>query len=163
NALALVVGGDCTTGLGTLAGATAAFQQRANWIYFDLHADLNTPDSVGAGAVDWMGMAHALALAGTLPALRDLGGPAPLTTAQHISLFAHEWTTATEWERKQLQTLALRRVTCADVAEDAVGAARTLLRELHPTRPVCPRSGETPRICSLKFPRVFGFAALLRS
>lgn len=28
---------------------------------------------------------------------------------------------------------------------------------------VCARSRQTPRFCSLKFPRVFGFAALLRS
>jgi arginase len=131
----LVVGGDCTTGVGTLAGATAAFARRPTWIYFDLHADLNTPLSVGAGALDWMGMAHALALPGTVPAFRDLAGPGPLITPPHITLFAHEWKAATEWERKQLQVLALRRITCEDVATDPAAAAATLLRAIDPTRP----------------------------
>jgi arginase len=132
----LVLGGDCTTGVGTLAGATVAIGNRPAWIYFDLHADLNTPVSVGAGALDWMGMAHALALPGTIPAFRDLAGPEPLTTPEHISLLAHEWKTATEWEREQLQKLALRRIACDEVATDPVGAAEKVLRVIESTRPV---------------------------
>jgi arginase len=38
-------------------------------VYFDLHSDLNTPASAADGALDWMALAHMLALEGTEPAL----------------------------------------------------------------------------------------------
>jgi len=134
DAFALVVGGDCTTGVGTLAGVTAAFAERPNWIYFDLHADLNTPRNVGSGALDWMGMAHALALPGAVEQLSRLGDGLPLTEPAAVSLFAHDWDRATSWEQDQLEALALRRVTCASVAANPVAAADALLREIDPTR-----------------------------
>ncbi len=55
----LVIGGDCTVGLGTVAG-TIPLGGRVGLLYFDLHPDLNTPQSTDAGALDWMGVAHAI-------------------------------------------------------------------------------------------------------
>lgn len=40
----LVLGGDCTVGIGTVAGAHRAFED-VGLLYFDLHSDLNTPAS----------------------------------------------------------------------------------------------------------------------
>ena len=57
--LALVLGGDCTVGVGTVAGAVAAGAE-PRLVYLDLHADLNTPSSVPDGALDWTGLAHLL-------------------------------------------------------------------------------------------------------
>lgn len=51
----LVLGGDCTVGIGTVAGHVAT-DERVGLIYFDAHADLNVPDSVRQGALDWMGL-----------------------------------------------------------------------------------------------------------
>jgi arginase len=51
----LVLGGDCTVGVGTVAG----LQHRAarpGLVYVDRHADLNLPESTVDGALDWMGM-----------------------------------------------------------------------------------------------------------
>ena len=45
----LVLGGDCTTGLGTLAGVQTRFDDRVGLVYFDLHADMNVPASVREG------------------------------------------------------------------------------------------------------------------
>jgi arginase len=61
---ALVLGGDCTVGMGTVAGITDVADS-VGLVYFDLHADMNTPESVIDGALDWMGMAHMLAIDGT--------------------------------------------------------------------------------------------------
>ncbi len=55
----LVLGGDCTVGVGTLAGHLPS-DDRVGLVYLDLHADLNTPDTVIDGALDWMGVAHLL-------------------------------------------------------------------------------------------------------
>jgi arginase len=49
--IALVLGGDCTIGIGTVAGAQSALGD-VGLLYFDLHADLNTPASAGDGALE---------------------------------------------------------------------------------------------------------------
>jgi arginase len=47
--MALVLGGDCTVGIGTIAGIRQAIG-RVALAYFDLHSDLNTPASATDGA-----------------------------------------------------------------------------------------------------------------
>jgi arginase len=84
----LVLGGDCTVGIGTIAGARAAVGDVAV-VYFDLHADLNTPASARDGALDWMALAHMLALEGSEPALVAATGRRPLLQASQVVLFAH--------------------------------------------------------------------------
>jgi arginase len=50
-------------------------------LYADRHYDLNTPESTTDGALDWMGLAHALALPGCVHMLTDAFGPRPLLEA----------------------------------------------------------------------------------
>ena len=64
----LVLGGDCTVELGTVAGASVDTED-LGLIYIDLDTDLNTPESVEDGALDWMGVAHLLGVDGTVPDL----------------------------------------------------------------------------------------------
>jgi arginase len=59
--IVLVLGGDCTIGIGTVAGAQSVLGD------IDLHADLNTPASAGDGALDWMALAHMLAIPDSEP------------------------------------------------------------------------------------------------
>ena len=59
----LVLGGDCTVELGTVAGLRDRVE-RLGLVYLDLHADLNVPSSVVDGALDWMGVAHLLDVEG---------------------------------------------------------------------------------------------------
>lgn len=76
--LPLVIGGDCTILLGALAGHEA--REGVGVVYLDAHPDLNTPGNVAQGALDWMGMAHALGVPGALPELVHVGARDPLLT-----------------------------------------------------------------------------------
>lgn len=77
----IVLGGDCTNGAGTIAGATRDNNIRTGVIYLDMHGDLNTPETVGSGALDWMGMAHLLGAKGTVPEYANLNAPLVKITA----------------------------------------------------------------------------------
>ena len=57
----LVLGGDCTVELGTVAGALLGTES-VGLVYIDLDTDLNTPESTDDGALDWMGVAHMLGI-----------------------------------------------------------------------------------------------------
>lgn len=122
---ALVLGGDCTTGLGTLAGVQARFHRRVGLLYFDLHADMNVPASVREGALDWMGLAHALGVDGAEPALANAFDRTPLLEPRDLWLFGHG--SATDFEREQIERLAIRRTSVQEVAADPVGAATRAL------------------------------------
>ena len=54
-----------------------------------MHGDLNTPDSVPDGALDWMGVAHMLGETDATPELRDFGPRTPLLDDDQIVLLAH--------------------------------------------------------------------------
>lgn len=126
---ALVLGGDCTVGIGTIAGARAAVGDLA-LAYFDLHADLNTPASARDGALDWMALAHVLALEGTVPELAAAAGPVPLLGPDQVVLFAQSRSDATRFERGEMERLGLARVALEDVRADPEGAAHQALELL---------------------------------
>src|SRR5699024_7092801 len=73
----LVLGGDCTIELGTVAGLRDRVE-RLGLVYLDLHADLNVPSSVVDGALDWMGVAHLLDVDGAESQLAGIGSSRPL-------------------------------------------------------------------------------------
>jgi arginase len=123
---ALVLGGDCTVGIGTVAGIQQAIG-RVALAYFDLHSDLNTPASATDGALDWMALAHMLAIEGTAPALTAAGGKAPLLDPDQVVLFAHGRSHSTRFERGEIERLGLARVALEEVREDPEGAARRAL------------------------------------
>jgi len=124
---ALVLGGDCTTGVGTVAGSRQAFGS-VGLIYFDLHADMNTPASVTDGALDWTGVAHMLGLDDTDPAFASAVMPAPLLAPDNLVLFGHSAEEATPWELDQISRLGLTRVPVEDVAANPREAAQRALR-----------------------------------
>ena len=122
-ALPLVVGGECTILLGVLAGFLEAGSD-VGLVYLDAHPDLNTPDSVVQGALDWMGMAHVLALPGSLGELRRVGPRAPLLGWGDLVFFGPVESELTPWEREQLAPHAGRVVTAAAVRGRPAPAAR---------------------------------------
>lgn len=130
-AFALVLGGDCTVGVGTLAGVVDA-RPKAGLVYFDLHADMNTPDSVPDGALDWTGLAHALGLAGVVPSLRDVGPRSPLVEPERVVLFGHGEAHATAWERAEIARLEIARVSDDEARADPEAAAARALALLGP-------------------------------
>jgi arginase len=118
----LVLGGDCTVGIGTVAGHVSA-GERVGLVYFDTHADLNVPASVPEGALDWMGMAHMLGVEGALPELVRSGPRAPLLEPADVLLFAWGREQATAFERETIDRLRLSLVPVDEVAADPAGAA----------------------------------------
>jgi arginase len=118
----LVLGGDCTVGLGTVTGHVDA-GERVGVVYFDAHADLNVPESVREGALDWMGVAHMLGEPGAVPDLRDIGPRKPLLDAEQVVLFGWDPEQATAFEREAIERHGIAVVSAAQVAADPVVAA----------------------------------------
>ncbi|HEY3612463.1 MAG TPA: arginase family protein, partial [Gaiellales bacterium] len=98
----LVLGGDCTVGVGTYAGHLPG-DDRVGLVYLDLHGDLNTPDTVIDGALDWMGVAHLLGEEGATPGLRDFGPRTPLLEDDQIVLLGFDAGQATAGERERIE------------------------------------------------------------
>lgn len=127
----LVLGGDCTVGVGTVAGVLDAHDS-VGLIYFDLHADMNTPASVVDGALDWTGVAHMLALDGTEPDLAGVGPRTPMLRPDQVVLFGHGSEQATPWELDQIERLGVARVPVEAVRQDPDAAARRAVELLRP-------------------------------
>jgi arginase len=121
--LPVIVGGDCTTELGTVLG----WQRRRDAtrvVYFDPHPDLNTPETVPDGALDWMGMAHLLGQPGSRPELVDLGGRTPAFTPDDVLLLGYSAERATAAEREAIEHRDIRVIPQAEVAADPAAATR---------------------------------------
>jgi arginase len=127
--VALVLGGDCTVGIGTVAGIQQAIG-RVALAYFDLHSDLNTPASAADGALDWMALAHMLAIEGAAPSLTAAVGNAPLLDPGQVVLFAHSLSHSTRFERGEIERLGLARVALEEVKAGPEGAASRALELL---------------------------------
>src|SRR5215207_495306 len=110
----LVLGGDCTIELGTVAGAIRD-GARVGLAYVDLDADLNVPGT-GEGALDWMGVAHLLDVAGAHETLTSLAGRRPMLDVEAVRLFAVE--NFTTFERSVIDRLGLHVEPLADVVDD---------------------------------------------
>jgi len=125
----LVLGGDCTVGIGTVAGQLEGGGD-VGLLYFDAHADLNVPDAVREGALDWMGMAHMLAEPGARPELVWVGPRAPLLRDDQVLLFGWGPEQATDFERAAIERRGLERIEIDEVAADPTGAAARALASL---------------------------------
>ena len=129
----LVLGGDCTVGIGAVSGMLAANPERLGLVYLDLHADLNTPDSVPDGALDWMGMSHLLDESAALPELRQIGPRTPLLSPDQVVVFGYSHEHATPWEREVIARRRVRTTPWEEVAnapEDTARAALALLPDV---------------------------------
>jgi arginase len=122
----LVLGGDCTVELGTVAGHVAR-DDDVGLVYFDVHPDLNTPASVHEGALDWMGMAHALGVDGAEPELAGIGARTPLLRDDQVLFFSYGPDQARPFELEQMERRGLARVSVDEVAADPEGAAQRAL------------------------------------
>jgi arginase len=125
--LALVLGGDCTVGVGTVAGAVAAGAD-PRLVYLDLHPDLNTPGSVPDGALDWMGVAHMLDVDGADERLAAAGPRRPLLRDEDVVLLAAGPAQCTAAEREAIAARDLRPIGVDEVRADPAGAARAALQ-----------------------------------
>jgi arginase len=127
--ITLVLGGDCTVGVGTVAGHVER-SDSVGLIYFDLHADLNIPTSAPPGALDWMGMAHMLGDEGAERELVEVGTKAPLLTPEQVVLFAWGPDQARPHERETIDRLELEAIPVDQVRDDPAGTASRALHIL---------------------------------
>lgn len=122
----LVIGGNCTIALGMCAGLRQVGDD-PGLVYVDRHFDLNTPESTTDGTLDWMGVAHALALPGAAEELVDAFGDRPLLTPERMSYLGVDPENATAWERRQVELLELAVVSQHElVGAPAAAAARAV-------------------------------------
>jgi arginase len=125
----LVLGGDCTVGIGSVAGH-AESSESVGLVYFDLHADLNVPDSALPGALDWMGMAHMLGEQGAGRELVEVGPRSPLLTPDQVVVLGWGPEQATPHEREAVDRLGIEAIPVDEVRRDPAGCAQRALESL---------------------------------
>jgi arginase len=123
-AAVLVLGGDCTVELGTVAGALQGTSS-IGIVYIDLDTDLNTPESTTDGALDWMGVAHMLGVEGTVPELAGLGPRVPMLRPEQVLFFAND--NVEPSERRLIEDLGIAEVRLAEVVADPSSAAASVV------------------------------------
>lgn len=122
-ALPLILGGDCSIALATVAGAHRYFRH-VSMIYIDRDADLNTPATTPSGCVDGMVVSH-LTGRGAAELVRFWGEP-PLVREPDLALFGIDRLDPREEEALRNATLRsftadeIRRKGAAAVAEIAL-------------------------------------------
>jgi arginase len=121
----LVIGGNCTIALAVMAALQRLDTDVPGLLYFDRQFDLNTPNSTTDGALDWMGLAHGLALAGCVDAIADAFGRRPLLQPSQVAWLGVDPTLATEWERDQAARLALHITSGNAGTASTIGARRS--------------------------------------
>jgi len=117
-ALPLILAGDCSVALATVAGARRYFR-KVSMIYMDRDADLNTPATTVSGCVDGMVVSH-LAGRGAAELVRFWGEP-PLVREPDLALFG-----VARLDPPEEQLLAnspLRRYLASDVQRLGAAAA----------------------------------------
>jgi len=80
----LVIGGDCSLVVGTVAGARLALGAPVGLVFIDANADLNTPETSPSGRL--AGMALALATGLGPEEMTAAGGIRPAVDAEHVAL-----------------------------------------------------------------------------
>jgi arginase len=126
-ALPLIIGGDCSIALATIAGARRYYRQ-VNLIYVDADADMNVPATTPSGCVDGMVVSHIVGRGA--PELVRFWGEPPLVREADIVLFGYDRLDAPE--EAALAKSPIRRLSSSDVKRmGATAAARAAIKQLH--------------------------------
>jgi arginase len=83
----LILGGDHSLAMGSVAGVSTAFAERGEAIgllWLDAHGDMNTPESSPSGNVHGMPLAHLLGHGD--PGLAGIATPGPAVRAEQVAL-----------------------------------------------------------------------------
>ncbi|MGX5656498.1 arginase family protein [Geodermatophilus nigrescens] len=117
--LPVVVGGECTTTVGLVAGARGA-GLRPGLVYVDGGVDLRTPADNPTGVADSMALAHVLALPGCDPGLLAAGPARPLLAVDDVVAVGVR---AAEPDATTAGRIGLRAIPAGAVAADPEGSA----------------------------------------
>jgi arginase len=126
-ALPLILSGDCSVALATVAGSRRYFRN-VSLIYMDADADLNTPATTPSGCADGMVVSH-LTGRGAAELVRFWGEP-PLVREPDLALFGV--TRLDPPEEQWLERSTLRRFFAKDVQRmGAAAAAKAAVERIH--------------------------------
>lgn len=128
--LPLVLGGDHSIAIGSIAGSTGFFakeNESLGLIWFDAHGDANTPETTPSGNIHGMSLAVSIGLGD--PDLVNLGGRAPKVLPRNVTLIGIR-----DLDTGERETLKKSGVTCytmrdldergmRDVVDEAIGLA----------------------------------------
>jgi arginase len=123
---AMVLGGDCTIELGTVAGILNS-GRAVGLIYLDLHPDLNVPAAVPDGALDWMGLAHMIGVEGAVEELVQAGQSVPMLEPDRVVLLGYGPSESTRFERAVIEQRQLTAIPVGEVAAEPEAAATAAL------------------------------------
>ena len=119
--LPLVIGGDHSIAIGSFAGAASYFKQRnqtLGLIWFDAHADINTPDTTPSGNIH--GMPLAVLLGYGTPELTNVAGFSPkLDPRMCVHVGARD---IDPGERELIKKTGLRFFTMREIDERGMSA-----------------------------------------
>ena len=147
----LVLGGDCTVGVGTVAGLVAR-GGAPGLVYFDRHGDINVPSSTIDGALDWMGVAHMLDADGAADELAGIADARPMLDAGRICYLGLG--PATPFEREQIARRGIAVLDLAATIDDPAAAARARSRRsVIATRSPCTSTSTCSTSSTRRWPR----------
>jgi arginase len=117
----VVLGGDHSIAMGTIAGLARFFRGRGEkigLIWFDAHGDMNTAETTPSGNIHGMPLAVALGLG--VGSLVELGGSPPMVEAARAAVVGLRDVDAAE--RKNLKASGIRAFTMRDIDERGMRA-----------------------------------------
>ncbi len=117
--LPLILGGDHSLAMGSVAGVADHYRARGQeigLIWVDAHTDMNTPETSPSGNVHGMPLA---VLTGRGPgALTGLGGAVPTVSPKHVSIIAAR--DVDSFERNMVRDSGVRVFTMSEVDERGI-------------------------------------------
>jgi arginase len=122
--LPLILGGDHSIAIGSLAGVSSYFRQhekRVGLIWFDAHADMNTPETTPSGNIHGMPLAAVLGYGDRR--LTNVGGFAPKLDPRFCAHVGARDIDA--GERELIRQLGIRFFTMREIDERGMGACMT--------------------------------------
>ncbi len=134
NHFPLVLGGDHSISIGTMAGMMALHQGKTGIIWVDAHGDFNTPETTSTGNIH--GMPFAVITGRGHPALLEIG-PSPMVIEKNAVLIAARDIDAKEaglLENSQVTVFTMRDIDedgMAKIARKAISIAAKGVDHLH--------------------------------
>lgn len=106
----LVIGGDHSISIGTLAGLSAHYKN-LGVIWIDAHSDLNTADTSPSGNIHGMSLAVSIGMGH--PLLTDIMGDNPIVKPENVILIGSR--SLDEGEKKLIRSLGIKCYTMYDI------------------------------------------------
>ena len=127
----VVMGGDHSIAIGTLAGLAGHYRERGRSVgavWIDAHGDFNTPETSPSGNIH--GMPLAVSVGRGAPELTSLLGLTPMVRPEHVALIGTRDIDALE--REEIRAAGVEVYTIADI--DRLGAGQVIDRAISSLR-----------------------------